>query len=168
MQCPFWVKLRHACPNGPSPIPEAIAHTGHRAFCPESTNSATKRIALLFEKCGGLLDAFPVYAALAFVIASATARDLDGRYADSPLHDWFNHLASGRGLCCSMADGETIADPDWESKEGHYRVRLDNKWVDVPDEAVITEPNRAGRTMVWPIRFDEQISIMCFMPGSMT
>jgi hypothetical protein len=67
-----------------------------------------------------------------------------------------------------MADGETIADPDWESKEGHYRVRLDNKWVDVPDEAVITEPNRAGRTMVWPIRFDEQISIMCFMPGSMT
>jgi hypothetical protein len=67
-----------------------------------------------------------------------------------------------------MADGEAVADPDWESKEGHYRVRLDNKWVDVPDEAVITEPNRAGRTMVWPIRFDEQISIRCCMPGSMT
>jgi hypothetical protein len=48
-----------------------------------------------------------------------------------------------------MADGEAVADPDWESKEGHYRVRLDNKWVDVPDEAV---------------RFDEQISIRCFMP----
>jgi hypothetical protein len=48
----------------------------------------------------------------------------------------------------------------------HYRVRLDNKWVDVPDEAVITEPNRAGRTMVWPMRFDEQISIRCFMPGT--
>jgi hypothetical protein len=94
---------------------------------------------------------------------------VDGTLDDCiPLHDWFNHLASGRGLCCSMADGETNADPDWESKEGHYRVRLDNKWVDVPDEAVITEPNRAGRTMVWPIRFDEQISIRCFMPGSMT
>ena len=64
-----------------------------------------------------------------------------------------------------MTDGEAVADPDWESKEG---VRLDNKWVDVPDEAVITEPNRAGRTMVWPIRFDEQISIRCFMLGSMT
>jgi hypothetical protein len=38
-----------------------------------------------------------------------------------------------------MADGEAVADPDWESKEVHYRVRLDNKWVDVPDEAVITE-----------------------------
>ena len=58
-----------------------------------------------------------------------------------------------------MADGEAVADPDWESKEGHYRVRLDNKWIDAPDEAAITEPNRAGRTMVWPIRFDEQISI---------
>jgi hypothetical protein len=58
-------------------------------------------------------------------ITLVVARDLDGRYADSPLHDWFNHLASGRGLCCSMADGETIVDPDWESKEGHYRVRLD-------------------------------------------
>ncbi len=43
-----------------------------------------------------------------------------------------------------------------------------NNWIDVPDDAVITEPNRAGRTMVWPIRFDNQISIRCFMPGSMT
>ena len=104
----------------------------------------------------------------AYHVGGVVARDLDGRYAASPLHDWFNHLASGRGLCCSMADGEAVTDPDWESKEGHYRVRLGNKWVDVPDEAVITEPNRAGRTMVWPIRFDEQISIRCFMPGSMT
>jgi hypothetical protein len=53
----------------------------------------------------------------AFAIVSATARDLDSRDAHSPLHDWFNHLASGKGLCCSMADGETIVDPDWESKE---------------------------------------------------
>jgi hypothetical protein len=72
---------------------------------------------------------------VAFATVSATARDLDGRYTDFPLHDWFNHLASGRGLCCSVADGETVADPDRKSKEGHYRVRLDNKWVDVPDEA---------------------------------
>jgi hypothetical protein len=53
----------------------------------------------------------------AYHVGGVVARDLDGRYADSPLHDWFNHLASGRGLCCSMADGETIVDPDWESKE---------------------------------------------------
>jgi hypothetical protein len=83
------------------------------------------------------------------------------------LNNWFDRLASGKGLCCSFADGLAVADPDWESKNGHYRVRLGNEWIDVPDDAVITEPNRAGRTMVWPWRFDDQISIRCFMPGSM-
>ena len=96
------------------------------------------------------------------------ARDLDGRYADSPLRDWFNHLSSSRGLCCSMADGQAVADPDWETKDGHYRVRLGNKWYDVPDEALIAEPNRAGRTMVWGIYSDDEVWITCFMPGSMT
>ena len=72
------------------------------------------------------------------------------------------------GLCCSMADGQAVADPDWESKDGHYRVRLGNKWVDVPDDALITEPNRAGRTMVWGIYSDDEVWITCFMPGSMT
>ncbi len=105
---------------------------------------------------------------VACLVGSVGARDLDGRYANSPLKPWFDHLASGKGLCCSMADGESVADPDWESKDGHYRVRLENSWIDVPDDAVITEPNRAGRTIVWPIRFDNQISIRCFMPGSMT
>lgn len=106
-------------------------------------------------------------------------RDLDGKYANSPLKSWFDHLASGKGLCCSMADGETVVDADWDSKDGHYRVRLDNRWIDVPDDAVITEPNLFGRTMVWPIRFDaydsnahkvpgsQDIVIRCFMPGSM-
>jgi len=44
---------------------------------------------------------------------------------------------------------------------------LENNWIDVPDEALITEPNRAGRTMVWPLQVDHQIFIRCFMPGSM-
>jgi len=104
----------------------------------------------------------------ASLFGGASARDLDGRYADSPLREWFDRLASGNGLCCSIADGEIVADPDWESKDGHYRVRLENKWFDVPDRSLITEPNRAGRTMVWPIRVGESISIRCFMPGSMT
>ena len=68
-----------------------------------------------------------------------------------------------------MTDGVTVADPDWESRNGHYRVRLYGEWIDVPDDAVITEPNRVGRTMVWPLRLsDHEISIRCFMPGSMT
>ena len=105
----------------------------------------------------------------ACVVGGVTARDLDGRYASSPLKPWFDQLASGRGLCCSMADGETVSDPDWESKDGHYRVRLQNAWIDVPDDALITEPNKFGRTMVWPVKFEGGgVTIRCFMPGSMT
>ena len=105
---------------------------------------------------------------VACVVGGVRARDLDGRYANSPLKPWFDHLASGKGLCCSMADGETVADPDWESKDGLYRVRLENSWIDVPDDALITEPNRVGRTMVWPLRGYLGLTIRCFMPGSMT
>ncbi len=93
-------------------------------------------------------------------------------YAHDPSHpelnEWFNKLASGKGLCCSFADGTALSDVDWESRNGHYRVRLDNEWIDVPDDAVITEPNRAGRTMVWPLRGYLGTTIRCFMPGSMT
>ena len=98
------------------------------------------------------------------------ARDPDGRYARSnpELKAWFDGLRSGKGPCCSDADGTAVSDVDWESAAGHYRVRLDGEWVDVPDEAVITEPNRVGRTMVWPIRGYLGVSVRCFMPGSMT
>jgi hypothetical protein len=45
----------------------------------------------------------------------------DGRYAHSPLKPWFD------GLCCSDADGFAVSDPDWESKDGHYRVRVEKR-----------------------------------------
>ena len=96
------------------------------------------------------------------------ARDPDGRYANSPLKQWFDSLRSGKGPCCSDADGSAVSDVDWESKDGHYRVRIDGDWYDVPEDAVITEPNRVGRTMVWPIRGYQGLSIRCFIPGSMT
>jgi len=105
---------------------------------------------------------------LALASHSGHARDPDGRYANSPLKQWFDTLKSGKGPCCSDADGSAVSDVDWESANGHYRVRLDGDWIDVPDEAVITEPNRVGRTMVWPLRGYLGVSIRCFMPGSMT
>jgi hypothetical protein len=110
-------------------------------------------------------------AALVFALVgpSAQARDR-GQYANSSpeMKAWFDGLRSRKGPCCSDADGSAVSDVDWETKNGHYRVRIDNEWVDVPDEAVITEPNRVGRTMVWPIRGYLGVSIRCFMPGSMT
>jgi hypothetical protein len=96
------------------------------------------------------------------------ARDPDGRYANSPLKQWFDSLRSGKGPCCSDADGYALSDVDWESANGHYRVRIEGEWHDVPEDAVITEPNRVGRTMVWPVRGYQGMTIRCFMPGSMT
>nr|WP_228747870.1 hypothetical protein [Bradyrhizobium sp. BR 10289] len=99
---------------------------------------------------------------------------------NADLKAWFDGLRSGKGPCCSDADGSALSDTDWESKDGHYRVRvprlgfvLDGQqqelvWVDVPEEAVISEPNRVGRTMVWPIYGYMGVTIRCFMPGSMT
>lgn len=105
---------------------------------------------------------------VALAVGRAHARDLDGRYAASPLHEWFDHLASGKGLCCSVSDGRALEDPDWESAGDHYRVRIDGAWIDVQDEAVIKEPNRAGKTMVWPYYADGKVLyIRCFLPGSM-
>jgi hypothetical protein len=97
------------------------------------------------------------------------ARDR-GQFASSnpEIKAWFDSLRSGKGPCCSDADGSAVSDVDWVSGNGHYRVRIEGEWIDVPDEAVITEPNRVGRTMVWPIRGYGGLTIRCFMPGSMS
>jgi hypothetical protein len=119
-------------------------------------------------------------ASVGLMPSAAMGRDLDGRYANSPLKSWFDQLKSRNGLCCSNADGYVVEDADWEAKNGHYRVRVPMNpgskvlvWIDVPDEAVVAEPNKAGRTMVWPVYtgFEGEsnyVWIRCFMPGSMT
>ena len=111
------------------------------------------------------------FAVLMLALASDLGQARDrGQFANSnpELKAWFESLKSGKGPCCSDADGTAVSDVDWESERGHYRVRLDGEWVEVPDEAVITEPNRIGRTMVWPLRGYLGLTIRCFMPGSMT
>ncbi len=116
---------------------------------------------------------------LVALMVPAFGRDLDGRYAQDPLHDWFNGLASGKGLCCSFADGKSIMDVDWDTvvvkdatgEGGHvaYRVRVQGQWIAVPDTAVVTEPNKFGTAVVWPyLDGDGQIQIRCFLPGAET
>lgn len=114
-------------------------------------------------------------AAVALAVWPAVARDLDDRHAQSPLKEWFDGLRSGQGPCCSDADGSVLSDTDWDTSAGRYRVRVPRRpnkpsemeWVVVPEDAVITEPNRAGKTMVWPYYGYLGVSIRCFMPGSM-
>ena len=105
---------------------------------------------------------------MAMLVANqASARD-NGQFAASPLRQWFDKLASGKGLCCSFADGVSVKDVDWDAQEGHYRVRLHGEWVDVPDAALVTEPNRFGPAVVWPYEEGGKTQIRCFMPGAGT
>ncbi len=102
----------------------------------------------------------------AFVPNALSARD-DGRFANSPLKPWFDKLASGKGLCCSFADGLKVEDVDWDTQDGSYRVRLQGQWVVVPDAALITEANRYGPAVVWPYQDAANATqIRCFMPGA--
>jgi hypothetical protein len=97
----------------------------------------------------------------------SSARD-NGEFAKSPLKQWFDGLASGKGLCCSFADGASVRDVDWDSQNGHYRVRLHGEWLVVPDAAVVTEPNRFGPAVVWPYDEGGRTQIRCFIPGAGT
>jgi len=91
----------------------------------------------------------------------------DGRFAASPLKPWFDKLASGKGLCCSFADGVKVENVDWDTLNGRYRVRLNGQWVVVPEIAVVTEPNRYGPAVVWPYQdASGATQIRCFMPGA--
>jgi hypothetical protein len=102
----------------------------------------------------------------AIVPSQLLAHD-DGRYANSPLKQWFDQLASSKGLCCSFADGASVQDIDWDTQEGRYRVRLDGEWIVVPDAAVVKEPNKFGPAVVWPYKDAMGATqIRCFIPGS--
>jgi hypothetical protein len=103
---------------------------------------------------------------IVFLPKHVSARD-DGRFADSPLKPWFDKLASGKGLCCSFADGVRVEDVDWDTQNGRYRVRLNGQWILVPDAALVTEPNKYGPAVVWPYQdTDGNTQIRCFLPGA--
>jgi hypothetical protein len=86
------------------------------------------------------------------------------------LTPWFESLRSrANAPCCDGSDATRLDDIDWESKDGKYRVRLNGQWVDVPEDAVIDGPNRAGPPMVWPyFQMGVPIGVRCFMPGVLT
>ena len=106
----------------------------------------------------------------ALVPSNVSARDPDGHYAaqNPELHAWFDRLASGKGLCCSFADGVSVQDVDWDTTgDGRYRVRLNGQWIVVPDAALVTEPNKFGPAVVWPYEdASGATQIRCFLPGA--
>src|ERR1700728_1682637 len=113
----------------------------------------------------------PLLAGVALCMSALLSNDVaardDGRYANEPLHAWFDQLASGKGLGCSFADGVKVEDVDWDTKDRRYRGRLQGEWIIVPEAALVVEPNRFGPSIVRPYPDVEGTTqIRCFLPGA--
>jgi len=100
-----------------------------------------------------------------FLVAPAKAHDPNGNPAAT---EWMKGLYSKKGVCCSGSDATVLSDPDWTSDNGHYKVKLDGEWIDVPDDAVVDQPNLYGPALVWPIKGYNGTSIRCFIPGALS
>ena len=91
---------------------------------------------------------------------------------------WFNNqvVPGGPmkgGSCCSIADGE-YAEEDirCDQNECHYWTRFSEHpdWIMVPDELVITTPNKHGKPTVWwgKDSGNGQVFIRCYAVGAGT
>jgi len=110
---------------------------------------------------------------LLFIFFPAMAHD----HEHPELNEWYKSLSSRKGPCCDGSDAISIIDPDWtyqNKPHSHYRVRLDvsqilgkvdMQWVDVDDDALVHESNRAGVAKVWPWKGYLGVEVRCFLPG---
>jgi hypothetical protein len=107
---------------------------------------------------------------IALLIAAVTVAPVHGHdHARPDLDGWYMGLRSGLGPCCGgpKVDATVLEDADWQSLGDHFSVRIDGQWIAVDDAAVLKEPNRAGRTMVWLGFRDGKPFVRCFLPGAM-
>jgi hypothetical protein len=95
------------------------------------------------------------------------------------LRAWFQSLKSKSGQrCCDGGDAEHV-EAEWDMAKGGYRVFLKNpqrpnengQWYDVPDSAVVEQPNLNGIGMVWwspSYGLDGKMTPAwrCFIPGA--
>lgn len=116
----------------------------------------------------GAIVGFGLLLCAAIYTTYAHGRD-NGQYAQTnpSIKRWIEGLTDhqGRG-CCASADGYSPEEVEWDIDTGAYRVRIGDKWVVVPDNAVITEANRIGYAVVWYYLNNGEVTIRCFLPGS--
>lgn len=102
-------------------------------------------------------------AVLLLLITPALAHD----HNRPELEDWMKSLhAKGGAWCCDGKDTDPI--DDWDTQGGHYRVKYQGQWFDVPKEAIVEGPNKAGNALLWMSKGYGEVSVRCFMPGALT
>ena len=106
---------------------------------------------------------------LALLLAAAVIliRDPTGKWVGDPLQPWFESLRNKHGLyCCAEADGHPLDDGEWDMKGDSYRVFIEGEWTGVPNDAVLSGPNKFGKAIVWFRGAKPDTRIQCFIPGS--
>jgi hypothetical protein len=105
-----------------------------------------------------------------FVARQTLAAPPPGTDLNSPIHTWFEHQHSIIGnWCCKVADGHILSASEWRRSAAHYEVRIDGVWYPVPPTSLrdpAGDPNPTGQAVVWWSRFEAEITIHCFAPGS--
>ena len=87
-------------------------------------------------------------------------RLLSSNYLPPPC-GWINaRPLSGSSRLRKCADGR---ETEYDIRGTKYWVPVNGTWREVPDEALLTEPNKFGRPMLW---LDSLRNIRCFIPGT--
>lgn len=106
---------------------------------------------------------------LAFLLAALAvhARDMEQHdNVPAAIRQWVTGLKNKSGVsCCATADGWTPKAVQWDTTTKGYKVLIEDKWIDVPDDAVIHGPNKLGHAEVWYYHVDGLPMVRCFLPG---
>jgi hypothetical protein len=109
---------------------------------------------------------------LSILVLSAVSQARDyGQYKNvrPEIKAWIENLTDGYGVsCCATADGYRPEAVEWDMTGNRYRVKVENRWVVVPDIAIIKAPNRIGYAIVWlhlAKDGDGNPIVRCFLPG---
>lgn len=87
----------------------------------------------------------------------------------APYGEWFSQLRNVQGgLCCTLADCRPVearisADGHWEFlADPRHFAGGDGRWVTVPDERVLRQPNPVGQPIACYVN---GFSPFCFLPA---
>jgi hypothetical protein len=114
-----------------------------------------------------------IAAGILSVSAASHARDNgQHRQVSREIKAWIERLTDKDGTnCCSTADGVRPLEFEWDISKNHYRVKIHDQWLIVPDSAVVKGPNRFGHAVVWvyyELDLERDIHathVRCFLPG---
>lgn len=118
---------------------------------------------ILTQSKGSMIGFALVIIGLVFLIKPAWGHD----HNRPELNGWMKGLHSKNNTwCCDGNDTDPI--DDWDTKGGHYRVKFQGQWYDVPDDAIVEGPNKSGTPLLWMQKGWGEVRPRCFMPGTLS